>query len=57
MQAGERQERLLGVLQSSQTPVTGHALAEQLGVSSRTIRNDIQAINSRKAAQIGRAHV
>ncbi|QPC20649.1 transcription antiterminator [Lacticaseibacillus paracasei] len=52
MQAGERQERLLGVLQSSQTPVTGHALAEQLGVSSRTIRNDIQAINSRKAAQI-----
>lgn len=40
-----RQHKILQILQNETTYITGSALAQQLNVSSRTIRNDITEIN------------
>ncbi len=40
-----RQQKLLGLIQRSRSHITGAELARQLGVSPRTIRNDIADLN------------
>ncbi|EAD7644439.1 HTH domain-containing protein, partial [Listeria monocytogenes] len=45
MTISERQRSLLEKLNDSQKTVTAKALSEMLGVSSKTVRNDIMQIN------------
>lgn len=45
MTISERQRSLLEKLNDSQKTVTAKALSEMLGVSSKTVRNDIVQIN------------
>ena len=40
-----RQRKILHILQNQNSYITGKKIAEDLDVSSRTIRNDIQELN------------
>ena len=42
-----RQKKLLSILNARHNVETGKELAAKLGVSERTVRNDIRAINSK----------
>ena len=45
MNISQRQEKILEKLSLNQQPSTAGQLSKELGVSSKTIRNDIQQLN------------
>lgn len=42
----ERRDRLLGILRGAEVPVTGSALADELGVSRQVIVNDVAIVRA-----------
>ena len=42
----KRQNHIIDILNSERRPVTGKELGKLLGVSDRTIRTDVEGINS-----------
>ena len=48
----ERQRKLISILQSKSSPVTGKKLGKELNITRRTVINDINSINSENREQI-----